>query len=79
MGGCKIMNSPLRELIYLAKSKGIEIDEITVSPSYYKTLEAEALYSCHYDAIGSTVLQFYNTVINKRPCKGCCEHGSSNS
>lgn len=68
------MNNPLRDLIYFAKCNNIEINEITVSPSYYEILEAEAIYIGIYDTKGSTVLRFYDVIINKRLCKGCCSH-----
>lgn len=68
------MDTILRNIVYLAKCNNIDINEITVSPTYYKLLEAEAVYTCHYDTKGPTVLRFNNITINKRPCKGCCTH-----
>lgn len=69
------MNSSLRSVIDYARCHDIEINEITVSPTHYKRLEAEAAYMCSYDIKGPTVLRFNDVIINKRPCKGCCEHG----
>jgi len=67
------MNNPLREIIYLAKCNNIEVNEVTVSPTYYKILEDEAVLTRIYDK-GPTALRFNNVVINKRKCKGCCQH-----
>lgn len=69
-----MVNQRLREVIYMAKVNDMEINEITVSPSLYNELKAEAVYTCTYDTQGPNVLRFNNVTIKKRPCKGCCQH-----
>ena len=66
----------LRELITMARTRDIDIDEITVSPALYDEFNRLAVYSRTYDQdVSETCLRFYDVKINKRKCKGCCTHG----
>lgn len=70
------MNQSIRSIIDYARCHDIEINEITVSPEQYKALEVEAVSSRTYDTnLSETCLRFRDVTINKRKCKGCCEHG----
>lgn len=67
----------VREVIEFARQRDIDINRITVSPSMYGLLERGAVLSTIH--VGILELRYGLTVIDKRPCKGCCEHGSNNS
>ena len=64
----------LRELIASARVRDMEINEITVSPAIYDELNALAAQQ-QMCAASEMCLRFYDVIINKRKCKGCCTHG----
>lgn len=71
-----LMITKLRELIALARSYDIDINELTVNASQYDQLMHDAAVTCKFYDTHATeyALRIHNVVINKRACKGCCRH-----